>query len=214
MAFTEYEKNHYLWQRKVLGVLVFLLPILSVAFTFFNPENVPMSRFSISDTYYTNARGVMISIIAISSFFFLTYNPYKCWVDSLANWMSGISLLSIIVFPCYPDWNVADKTNMFMIPIDICGTLHRIFAIGIFLGFFINIVFCFTKGGKEGKKKIRNIIYYIAGGFIVIATALLIACLLGLLKIPNFVWLSETIAMLPMGIAWLVKAETFKFLND
>ena len=213
------EKNQYIWQRRVMGIMVLALAPLSVLFGLigmnYNPEGW---WYSISDTYHANSIMVMAFIISVSSFFFCTYAGYD-WRDRVVNLMSGIGLLGLLLFPCN-NKGVAEAgeiVGLFCLTPEISGTIHNCFALLSFIGFFINEMFLFTLGGNEisaGKKK-RNIIYRIC------ASTVIVACILLALKNFNFVpmpcnttWIAEFIALTGCGIAWLVKGEALKFLND
>lgn len=213
------EKNQYIWQRRVMGIMVLALAPLSVLFGLiglnYNPEGW---WYSISDTYYANSQMVMTFIISVSSFFFCTYAGYD-WRDRVVNLMSGIGLLGLLLFPCN-NKGVAEAgeiAGMFLLTPKLSGLIHNCFASLSFIGFFINEMFLFTLGGNEisaGKKK-RNIIYRIC------ASTVIVACILLALKKFNFVpmpcnttWIAEFIALTGCGIAWLVKGEALKFLND
>lgn len=213
------EKNQYIWQRRVMGIMVLALAPLSVLFGLIGLDYNPNGWwYSISDTYYANSKMIMAFIISVSSFFFCTYAGYD-WRDRVVNLMSGIGLLGLLLFPCYNKGlaAVGARVGLFNLPIEISGPIHNCFALLSFIGFFINEMFLFTLGGNEisaGKKK-RNIVYRIC------ASTVIVACILLALKNFNFVpmpcnttWIAEFIALTGCGIAWLVKGEALKFLND
>ncbi len=203
-------------QRKTMGVLVILLPIITILFGLIGKEVNPAGWFnSISDTYYSNSNAIMVGIIAISSFFFCTYKGYD-WRDRVVNLMSGIGLAGLLIFPCLNEGYANYKVGVFLFPSEFSNLIHTIFAITAFIGFFLNIEFLFTlsSGEKTEKKKIRNIIYRICGFSICpIAFFLLLFTFLGKLP-PYFVWIAEAISLIPCGFAWLVKGEAFKVFND
>ena len=91
------ELEHYKWMRRVMGISVILLPILPILAGLIGSYNPPNWWNSISATYHTNANGVMVSLLAISAFFFCTYPGYD-WRDRVVNFLSGLSLFIIILF--------------------------------------------------------------------------------------------------------------------
>lgn len=211
------EKNQYIWQRRVMGVMILALAPLSILFGLigwkYNPEGW---WHSISDTYYANSQMVMAFIISVSSFFFCTYAGYD-WRDRVVNLMSGIGLLGLLLFPCHNEGlaAVGARVGLFNLPIELSGIIHTCFALLSFLGFFINEMFLFTLGGNEispGKKK-RNMIYRICACTVIVACILLV--LKNFVNMPaNTTWIAEIIVLTGCGVAWLVKGEALKFLND
>lgn len=212
---STYEKQHYCQQRLVIGILIFLLPIVPILMTFLNPSNPPQCRYSISDTYFTNARVLFIGVACICGFFMLTYRPYGAILDTIANWMSGIGLIGMVIVPTIPLWNYPDTTNLFMIDPMKTRWVHYSFAVLIFVGFLINLIWCFQKSSSEitEKKKIRNKIYSTVAWIYAVAIVVLVFYTIGI----GPLWLilvAEYIAIIPTAFAWLVKAEVFPFLND
>ena len=211
------EKNQYIWQRRVMGVMILALAPLSILFGLigwkYNPEGW---WHSISDTYYANSQMVMAFIISVSSFFFCTYAGYD-WRDRVVNLMSGIGLLGLLLFPCHNEGfaAVGARVGLFNLPIELSGIIHTCFALLAFLGFFINEMFLFTLGGNEispGKKK-RNMVYRICACTVIAACILLV--LKNFVNMPaNTTWIAEIIVLTGCGVAWLVKGEALKFLND
>ena len=211
------EKNQYIWQRRVMGVMILALAPLSILFGLigwkYNPEGW---WHSISDTYYANSQMIMAFIISVSSFFFCTYAGYD-WRDRVVNLMSGIGLLGLLLFPCHNEGlaAVGARVGLFNLPIELSGIIHTCFALLAFLGFFINEMFLFTLGGNEispGKKK-RNMIYRICACTVIAACILLV--LKNFVNMPaNTTWIAEIIVLTGCGVAWLVKGEALKFLND
>ena len=211
MVMTDFEKR----QRCTMGILVLLLPVASLLLGLIGKNN-PLGWYnSISNTYFSNSNAIMVSIIAISSFFFCTYKGYD-WRDQLVNIISGVGLAGLLIFPCLNEGYKDQLVGVFCLPDRISGRIHDICALTAFVGFFINIEFLFTIGDKNPtkQKKIRNIIYRICGLFIIPVSASLFV--LFSLKIgPSYlIMIAEFIALWPCGIAWLIKGGMFKFLND
>lgn len=96
----EIEKQHYLWQRRTIAIVIFLLAPLSVLFGFIGADTNPAGWWhSISDTYYANSVFIMMWCISISSFFFITYKGYDIR-DIIVNIITGIGLIFVLIFPC------------------------------------------------------------------------------------------------------------------
>lgn len=212
------EKNQYIWQRRVLGIMILALTPFSVLFGLigikYNPDGW---WYSISGTYYANSSIIMASIISIATFFFCTYAGYD-WRDRVVNLMSGIGLFGLLLFPCGNIGMVASgaRVGLFCLPAEISGVIHNISTIIAFIGLFLNEMFLFTLGESEisaGKKK-RNLVYRIC------ACSILAAGVMSTLKscfdfMPrNTAWIAELISLTGCGIGWLVKGEALKFLND
>lgn len=212
----EVEKKQYMWQRRVMGVLVLLLAPLSVLFGLIGFGTNPAGWwYSISDTYYSNSMIIMVSIISISSFFFCTYGGYD-WKDRVVNLMSGIGLAVLLLFPCGNEGMEGNLVGLFNLPINVSGVIHNIGACLAFLGFFINEMFIFTLGNgeKTKEKKRRNIIYRCCASCVIITAALIVMNNCGVPLPKNIIWIAEAIALEPCGFAWLVKGEALSFLND
>ncbi len=209
------EKNQYIWQRRVIGVLVLLLAPLSVLFGLIGIAYNPAGWWhSISDTYYANSIMIMASIISISSFFFCTYAGYD-WRDRVVNLMSGIGLAGLLFFPCANEGMAGAHVGLFCLPVAVSSVIHNTCAITAFLGFFLNEMFLFTLGGGEkttGKKR-RNITYRICASTIIVAAVLLVLQMFVPMP-PNTTWIAEFIALTGCGIGWLIKGEALSFFND
>jgi hypothetical protein len=219
----EIEKQHYLWQRRTIAIVIFLLAPLSVLFGFIGADTNPAGWWhSISDTYYANSVFIMMWCISISSFFFITYKGYDIR-DRIVNIITGIGLIFVLIFPCENEGVIEmgktipyfSKVGLFHLPISISKIFHYTGALTTFGAMFINVTFLFTLGKDEitEQKKIRNIIYRICGIVIAIGIGAMIA---GVLFIPidNFVWIAEFVILTACSLAWLIKGESLKFLND
>jgi hypothetical protein len=159
---------------------------------------------------------IMASIISISAFFFCTYAGYD-WRDRVVNLISGIGLFGLLLVPCHNEGiaEIGARVGLFGLTSEVSGNIHNILALMAFLGFFVNEMFLFTLGGNEitpGKKK-RNAIYRICASTVIVACILLV--LEHFVPMPrNTAWIAEFIALSGCGVAWLIKGEALKFLND
>lgn len=212
------EKKQYIWQRRIMGIMVLLLAPLSVLFGLIGINTNPEGWwYSISDTYYANSTMIMAGIIAISAFFFCTYGGYD-WKDRVVNLMSGVGLFGLLFFPCAnKGMEEAGKlVGLFNLSSSVSGCIHNAFAALAFVGFFINEMFVFTlsNGEKTKEKTKRNVIYRCCGSCVIVTFVLIMLNSFGAPMPKNIIWIAELIALEPCGFAWLVKGEALTFLND
>jgi hypothetical protein len=162
---------------------------------------------SISATYYfaPTVTPFMI-ILGASGILLMCYRGYT-WVDDLVNILTGICALGVCLFPCYN--GAFEKVGTFQLDPHLSGNIHNISAAMFFLLLAYNVLCLFTKSSGEmtRNKKIRNIIYYICGGGMLVT-------LLGLFIFHGWAvtWWVEAIALGFFGIAFLTKADIFPFL--
>lgn len=214
-------KEHYLWQRRIIGFMILLLTPLSFLFGLIGWDTNPTGWwYSISDTFYSNSAVLMIGVISIGSFFFCSYKGYDIR-DRIVNLITGIGFLCIVIFPCMNEGakELGTRVGLFQLPIEVSAIIHIISAATSFTGMFVNIMFLFTlnKGEVSEQKKKRNIVYRVCAILIVIGILIIAASpfLLSKEYIPkNLVWWAEFIILVPTGIAWIVKSEALGFLND
>lgn len=213
-------KEHYLWQRRIIGFMILFLTPLSFLFGLIGWDTNPAGWwYSISDTFYSNSAVLMIGVVSIGSFFFCSYKGYDIR-DKIVNLITGIGFLCIVIFPCGNEGvkELGAKVGLFQLPIDISATIHKISAAISFVGMFVNVMFLFTlnKGEISKQKKKRNIVYRVCAILILIGILIIAASpFLPKEYIPkNLVWWAEFIILVPTGIAWVVKSEALEFLND
>lgn len=219
----EIEKQHYLWQRRVIAATIFLMPLLSICFGFIGADTNPAGWWhSISDTYYSSSIFIMMWCISISSFFFITYKGYDI-KDRIVNITTGIGLMFVLIFPCENEGIYEmgktipyfSKVGLFHLSMDISKVFHYAGAIVAFIMMFVNVTFLFTLHLDEitKQKKIRNIIYKVCGVVIAVGIALL---LVGktVISSTNLPWIAELVILTACSLAWLVKSESLQFLND
>ncbi len=169
--------------------------------------------WSISATYYQTV--AIAGVLVPASIVLITYIGY----DALDNWittLSGIFGLGVVLFPCKVSW-IPNGTpvGFFHIPIEISHVLHTCCATLFFILIAFNSIFLFTKSIKcqTRHKRIRNNIYRFCGW-----SMIGLEIFLGITKLigaPGYWTLIIEILLLNLfGLAWLVKGETFRFLND
>ena len=165
---------------------------------------------SISATYYFDPTITPFMIILGSSgILLMCYRGYT-WVDDLINTITGIFALCICLFPCFNgDYS---NTGTFQVPVEISGWIHNISAALFFILLAYNCIFLFTKssGEKTRNKKIRNIIYYVCGGGMLVSLIILVIFMP--MGVYAMTWWIEAIALMFFGIAFLTKADIYPWL--
>ena len=193
----------YLTLRKVIGILgislAFVCILVGLAFGTGDIES------SISAYYLTNARDIMVSVLAIAGAFLLTYKGYDL-MDNILSSIAGISAIGIAIFPM----DFMAPGNVFGLGMPAVATFHYIFTVVFFAALAVIAFFQFTKtGGNPTPQKLkRNWVYRICG-VVIILTLLILA--LGFLEVfatgYYFVLIVEIIMLFAFGISWLVKGE-------
>ncbi len=204
--------------RQMIGWLGFGMPVLLVvgAWSF---------QSSVSDYYYTNMRDFFEGVLFFLSIFLIAYRPYgkDGWQDNLITSVAGGFALILAFFPTYNQTlgHVPQALVLQFVSADWSGNIHNVGSGGLFVCFAVMSLFYFTKGAPEGmsdRKKLRNILYIIAG--LGIAACISIVGW-GAATAPtqaardtlNIFW-PEAIALVLFGVSWLIKGGAFPFLND
>ena len=212
MTFRQFEiddvmEAHYRSARWTMAWLCLLLPFLSVLFGLigvlqgYNPAGW---YYSISDTYYANSKAVMIGILSITSFYFATYKGYDIR-DRIINILAAICAAGVALFPNKGVDGLIQMPN-------VGGIIHCVFALVLYLTFFLNCVWLFRLGNSNTKeKKIRNNVYLGCGISIAVAAGVLVANSISnwAQYVPNLVWIAEVIAQIAYAIAWFTKSGRF-----
>ena len=212
MTFRQFEiddvmEAHYRSARWTMAWLCLLLPFLSVLFGLigvlqgYNPAGW---YHSISDTYYANSKAVMIGILSITSFYFATYKGYDIR-DRIVNILAAICAAGVALFPNKGVDGLIQMPN-------VGGIIHCVFALVLYLTFFLNCVWLFRLGDSNTKeKKIRNNVYLSCGISIAVAVGVLVANSVfnWAQYVPNLVWIAEVIAQIAYAVAWFIKSGRF-----
>lgn len=212
---SEHDKASMNWQRKVLALFGFLLPILAPLFGFLAySKNGPHFWWSISATYYATSNILMIGVLFVVAFFLWTYKGYDIG-DSVSCKISAGAALAILVFPCSCD-AAGDRTGILYIPTNISNIFHCISAAILFGSFAYMIGLRFTKTDNiksmSENKKLRNKIYYICAGIIVFF--MLLQVITSLLNIGWMTIVNEAFMLWAFSFAWAVKADVFVKFRD
>lgn len=207
-------KDSYLKIRKALGVSGILLSFSEVVIGFIFSRNNPSGWwYSISATFYSSSAPLFIGLLTATALFLITYPSYTK-VDSYVNKIAGVSALFVVWFPCYLE-SVQGEVGLFQLQGQTSNVIHLIAALSFFALLAYNIAFLFTKGNSQTKEKeSRNFLYRVCALVMVIALVISFGGKgLGILP-PWIILVGESLALLAFGIAWLVKGEALKGLND
>lgn len=197
-------------QRFALGVICGLLPILCVLFGFIsctiggNPWEL---LYSISATYYTNHKIIMIGSLILCSFFLFSYQGYDLG-DRIFTIAAGVGAFGVAAFPCRTTLSKTTE-GLLSLPIGTCNILHYISAVLVFGSFTLMTLTQFTKG----KNKRRNALYVICGMIMAIALALVPAKIL-LHWADWIMMLLELIMLEAFAIAWIVKSKAITMVTQ
>ena len=211
--------------RKLIGILGLALPILLPI-----SEGILLSSMS---HYYYQPLSSLLFIIVLSSFglFLISYKGYKIdsttekISDDLLTNIGGISALIVVFIPTYcleSNSSIIDEictTKNYPLlghANKIMNTIHLVAA-----GIFIFIMGWMSKYKfTRGRDTLNNAIYKWCGNIVWLAILLLIALVIIEFFIPNFhitsydIFLLETLAVIPFGIAWLVKGKAMRNIQN
>ena len=214
MMANDYTTRSFRKQRRVIGYLGFLLPIVLMLPSCF-PQYVVLQH-SISHYYYTNLREIFTGTLCAVGLFLISYQGHKSpqwWRnDHLLTNIAGCMAFGVALIPTNPEIPT-DKIHT-LIPIDqpILGWIHFGFAAGLFSIFALLSLFVFTLGqnrdaGIPKSMLDENNIYRTCGIIIML-------CIIGIpiseKLFPNFdyfVFIYEAIALFAFGTSWLTKGR-------
>ena len=201
--------NYGIRLRNFIGVIVMLLPVLSLGLNliFGQGHNPPGVLSSISATYYSISFAIFIITTGSAGVLMLFYNEYDIQ-DRTATKIAGIGALALVIFPCALPG--AGVWNAIMAPQNITNIIHLAGAFSLFASMVYLVGFQFVKTGEGvtiqpgSKKWRRNILYRVC------AATMGVALIIGfggsrLFGIPYLVFIGESIAFEALGIAWNTK---------
>lgn len=192
-------------QRFVLALVCGLLPILCTLFGLLSctwGENPVYILGSISDTYYSNHKIIMIGALILCTFFFATYQGYLG--DRIFTILAAIGSLGVAAFPCASSFYNLDYVGLFSLPMNISNILHFIFAIMTFGSLALMTLTQFTKGSNKKK----NIVYYVCGIIMILAMLSMI-----IFNFPYHMMVFEAVHLEAFAVAWFVKSG-FSFKSN
>ena len=199
------------YQRRMLAIYGFMLPILSVIFGFpAYEENGPEFWYSLSATFYATSGWILAWVLGVFSHFLWTYKGYDLGDDFTTKFSSVMATL-ILVFPC-KTLAAGPTTGILNIPTDVSHIIHCIVAAFLF-GSFAYMIGCrFTKHDSalvftEGKRK-RNNVYYVCA--IIITLGMTAQFLTSMIGLSWFTIINETVMLWAFSFAWAVKSDVFK----
>ena len=139
-----HDKKTMNYQRRMLALMGFLLPILSTLPGFIaGDRNAPDFWWSISATFYATTVIFMCSDLGIFSFFLCTYKGYDIG-DRITCCFSGVMSACILLFPCKTS-AAGETTGVFNLLTPISHIIHCIVAALLFGSFAFMIGCRFTK---------------------------------------------------------------------
>ena len=106
-------------QRFALGIICGLLPILCTLFGLISCTwggNPIYILNSISETYYSNHKIIMIISLGLCTFFFATYHGYDLG-DRIFTILSAIGAIGVAAFPCSSSFYTMKCVGLFSLPI-------------------------------------------------------------------------------------------------
>lgn len=195
----------YLGQRKVIGLIGILLPIVLLFGKFIFGE--PGLETSISHYYYTAMRNYFVGSLCAIAVFFISYRGYER-KDELAGDFACIFAIGVAFFPTTPVLNATERDK-------IIGILHLIFATAFFFTLAYFSLALFRKSHKNipptPRKLKRNYVYTVSG-YTILGCIILIAIVSFLppdspIRSINPVFWLEAIAIWAFGWSWFTKGE-------
>ena len=211
-----HDKKTMNYQRRMLALTGFLLPILSTIPGFIaGDRNAPDFWWSISATFYATSCIFMIVALGRFSGYLFAYQGYDIG-DRATCRFSGAMAYGILLFPCATTAS-GPTTGVFNLPTPISHVIHCIVAALLFGSFAYMIGFRFTKHDPalvftDGKRR-KNRIYYVCATIIVVA--MLIQVMTSIIGIGWMTIVNETIMLWAFSFAWAVKSDLFKkWLGD
>ena len=193
-------------QRFWLGVLCgacVLFGILSCTYG----GNPPYILDSISETYYSNHKIVMIGVLLTASGFLFCYEGYDLG-DRLWTVLAAIGAAGVAAFPCSSSFYNLDYVGLFSLPNNVSNIVHFIFAFLTFGSLAIMTLTQFTKGTD----KKRNVVYIVCS--IIMLLAIVMIPVSGKIGMPNWsTMLFEFIHLEAFATAWFTKSK-FKVVKS
>lgn len=203
--------------RRVVGILGMALPLL-LFISLLIDTGYASPLPSISHYYFTRVCSIFVSTLSILAVFLLIYKGEEP-LDFYLSGTAGIFALCVVLFPTD---NIDGPFVVTVLKLSKFRVIFHYISAAIFLSCLAAMsLFLFTKSDKPVKslgtrKKIRNRLYRICGGFMIVAILLILARGISIFgdaydrfyddHLLTF-WM-ETLAVESFGLSWLVKGET------
>ncbi len=194
------ENDSYKNLKILLGILAISLPLVCIIGGALSPWHE--IQISISHTYHTNLRDVMVGLLACVAIVFVSSSGYGL-IDTIVTTVIGLAAAGVVLFPCpinpLSSANVAVAqavttitggdpgkvvqaaselpVGIFLINQNAIGIPHLLCSGAFFILLAVNSIFIFTITTPQSwnpKKKMRNIIYIVCGCVILACMALLV----------------------------------------
>ena len=191
-------KQSYLAQRRYIGIMGLLLPLLCWASCLLIPDKPTGWWYSMSATYH-NSPILSMGLAVVASFLF-TYKGYDI-SDRYTNRISAISALIVALVPCSVYW-INEPIGILYLQPNISDTIHSFAAILLFSSFIFNILVNFRKSHDKYHK-----IWYTLIGALMIFVTIVFACENANHEGSFKVFWYETIELILFGTAWLIKGK-------
>jgi hypothetical protein len=204
--------------RRAVGVIAVSLPFVlatgAILIRLACPPHAlpqPLLQRSISDYYYTPMGNYLIGSLGAIAAFLICTRGYDL-TDEIAGYLGGVFTLGAALFPA-----VDPRTSLHSAIELHIQTVHTSSAALMFLTLSYFCLFLFRKSAPDRRitrrKRHRNKLYLTCG-------LVITACMLVMVAVTFFpigrqvdharpLLISETLALVAFGIAWLTKGEVF-----
>jgi uncharacterized membrane protein len=204
--------------RRIVGIIALALPFVlaggAILVSLLGPGHQlpePLLQRSISDYYYTPVGPLYVGSLAGIAMFLISSRGYDR-TDEIAGYLAGIFALGVALFPS-EDPRAAHYSRL---EVQI-GYVHSGFATLMFLAIAYFCLFLFRRTSAEHRltrrKRHRNRLYAGCGAVILACTALMVIRTLRgqdpRFAPPHLFLVSESLALMAFGVAWLTKGEGF-----
>lgn len=203
-------------QLYVLGIIalsigfgVVLDGILFYGYPFFN-------SISASATTHATTSVILPYLLGMMSLYLITYQGYDLW-DTILTKIMAVGFGLVAMQPCLSSYDeMVPKIGLLAQSPSVSNIIHSTGAIFGFVSMIIWIGFCFTKSNSKKPTEQKNKRNRWYRGCALASTLGIVWFIIGDMIFPGFpnVWLAEEFILLPIGVAVLIKAESFKWLND
>lgn len=204
--------------RRIVGIIALALPFAltggAILVSLLGPGHrlpEPLFQRTLSDYFYTPVGTLYVGSVAGIAMFLISSRGYDR-TDEIAGYLAGIFALGVVLFPSEDP----RATHYSRLEIQI-GYVHTAFAALMFLAIAYFCLFLFRRTSAERgitrRKQHRNRIYAASGVVILVCTAVMVVrTIVGEDPRPgpdHLFLVSESLALIAFGVAWLTKGEGF-----